>query len=265
MAANISNFASNMQAPSLDVSDFMSIGDHLGGKKIDNAIENARHAGIPEQGSQTGGYAATYAHLSHIPLFPLYSGAQLIALEKIQSRKEQTLKYVPPPVQVKTSDKILMTAMSHLSGGANPLSVKKWERRLQGASAITSHRSMQQTHVLMFTRWTIPESKDIWFVDVLEWRAGNDKAGAQAYLKLGKQASIKTLGDLIKDRKANKTWTKRFMNWDHCEAVSFVGENSTEVPMEIVARIERPCAAAEARVSLKQFEKEWVVPVVGSM
>ena len=172
---------------------------------------------------------------------------------------------MPPPLEVKTSDKILMTAMSHLSGGANPLSVKKWERRLQGAGAITSQWSMQQTHVLMFTRWTIPGSNEIWFVDVLEWRSGIKKAGAQVYLKLGRQATIKTLGDLIKDRKANKTWTKRFMNWDHCEAVSYMGEDMNEIPMEIVARIERPCAAAEARESLKQFEKEWVVPVVGTV
>ena len=265
MAANISNFVSNMQTPSLDASDFLSIGDRLGGKKIDNAIEKARYAGIPEQGSQTGGYAPTYAHLSHIPLFPLYSGAQLDALGKIQKRKEQKLKYVPPPVEVKTTDKILLTAMSHLSGGANPLSAKKWERRVQGAGAITAQWSMQQRHVLMFTRWTIPGSDEIWFVDVLEWRAGKEKGGAQAYLKLGKQATIKTLGNLIKDRKANKTWTKRFMNWDHCEAISYVGADLKEVPMEIVARIERPCAAAEAKESLKQFEKEWIVPVLETM
>ena len=43
------------------------------------------------------------------------------------------------------------------------------------------------------------------------------------YLKMGKMASVKTLGDLIKDQKSNKTWTKRFTNRDCCEAVSFVG------------------------------------------
>lgn len=75
MATNASNFASNMQVPSLDVSDFLSIGDRLGGKKIDSAIENAQNAGIPQQGSQTGGYSPSYAHLSHIPFFPLYCDA----------------------------------------------------------------------------------------------------------------------------------------------------------------------------------------------
>lgn len=263
MATNISNVASTMQAPSLDLSDFMSIGDRLGGKKIDNAIENAHHAGIPQQGEQTGGYSASYAHLSHIPLFPLYSQSQLDALNKIQHLKERKLSHVPPPQKVKTRDKILMTAMSHLSGGANPLSVKKWESRLQGAGAITMQKSMEQTHFLVFTRWAIPESKEIWFVDVLEWRSGNKCAGAQVYLKTGKIASVKALGEVIKDRKANKTWTKRFMNWDCCEAVSFVGEDRGEVPMEIVARIQRPCAGVEARESLKAFDKQWIVPVVG--
>lgn len=237
MTTNISSFVSNMQAPSLDASDLMSIGDHLGGKKIDNAIESARYAGIPEQGEQTGGYVANYAYLSHIPLFPLYSPAQLDALAKIQERKERKLSFVPPPQKVSTQDKIAMAAMSHLSGGANPLSVKKWERRLQGVGAITAQRSMQQTHTLMFTRWAIPGSKEVWFVDVLEWRGAGKLAGAQVYLKTGKMASVKTLGDLIKDRKANKTWTKRFMNRDCCEAVSFVGGDKSEVPMEIVARV----------------------------
>jgi hypothetical protein len=151
-AGNMSNSASNIQVPSLDVSDLMSIGDHLGGKKIDNAIERARYAGMPEQGEKTGGYADSYTHLSHIPIFPLYSKSQLDALAKIQHNKERQLSYVPPPQKVKTSDKILLTAMSSLSGGANPLRVKKWERRLQGAGAITMQKSMEQTHVLMFTR-----------------------------------------------------------------------------------------------------------------
>jgi hypothetical protein len=176
--------------------------------------------------------------------------------------KEHTLSHVPPPQQVSTKDKLLMSAMTHLSGGVNPLSMKKWERRFQGASAITGQKSMEQTQVLMFTRWTIAGSKEVWFVDVLEWRAGKKDGGAQVYLKTGKTASVKALGDVIKDRKANKTWTKRFMNWDNCEAVSFVGEDKSEVPMEMVARIERPCSGMEARESLKSFDKEWILPLV---
>lgn len=262
IATNMSGFS----APSLDPSDFLSIGDRLVGKKIDNAIENARYAEIPQQGAQTGGYSPSYIHLSHIPLFPLYSSAQLDALGRRQHLKELKLSHTPPPQQVKTSDKLLFSAMSALSGGGtNPLSVKKWERRLQGFGAVTHQKSMEQTHTLMFTRWTIPNpgSTEVWFVDVLEWRGASQKTGAQVYLKTGKMASVKTLGDVIKDRKANKTWTKRFMNFDYCEAVSFVGEDGSEVPMEIVARIERPCAGMEARESLKSFDKEWIVPLVG--
>jgi hypothetical protein len=103
----------------------------------------------------------------------------------------------------------------------------------------------------------------VWFVDVLVWRTGKS-AGAQVYLKTGKMASVKVLGDVVKDRKANKTWTKRFMNWDFCDAVSFVGEDKVEVSMEIVARIQRPCAGVEAKESLKAFDKQWIVPIVGS-
>jgi hypothetical protein len=79
------------QPPSLDASDILSIGDRLGGKKIDNAIERARTSGIPQQGEQTGGYNAKYAHFSHIPLFPLYRPEQLHALAHVQQRKEKVL------------------------------------------------------------------------------------------------------------------------------------------------------------------------------
>lgn len=109
---------------------------------------------IPQQGAQTGGYSPSYIHLSHIPLFPLYSSAQLDALGRRQHLKELKLSHTPPPLEVKTSDKLLLSAMSALPGGTNPLSVKKWVRRLQGFGAVTLQKSMEQTHTLMFTRWT---------------------------------------------------------------------------------------------------------------
>lgn len=53
-----------------------SILNKLPGKRIDAHIRKVAAAGIPEQGEQTGGYTYAYAHLSHLPLFPLYSDAQ---------------------------------------------------------------------------------------------------------------------------------------------------------------------------------------------
>lgn len=258
----MANYASKFQPPSLDASDFMSIGDRIGGKKIDNAIEKARYGGIPQQGEQTGGYAETYANLAHIPLFPLYSQAQLMALEHIQKRKEKKLSYVPPPIKQTGMEKGAMMIATHLGGGVNPLSMKKWENRLAGVGAVQMQQSMEQTHSIVFTRWMIPNIADIWFVDVLEWRGKSEKAGAQIYVKSGKQASLRILGKDIKELKANKTWTKRWMSFDYCEAVSCMREDKSEVPMVIIARIQRPSAGVEARTSLKDFDKKWIVPLV---
>jgi hypothetical protein len=151
---------------------------------------------------------------------------------------------------------------THLSEGANPLSVKKWENRLQGASAVTKQMSMEQTNFIFFTRWMVPESQEMWFVDVLEWRAGSSGRGSQVYIKTGKRASLESLGKMIKDQKPNKTWSKRFFNFDLCEAISFIAEDGTKVPMEIVARIQRSASGVEARESLKTFDKDWIVPLV---
>ncbi|KAE8447306.1 hypothetical protein EG329_010864 [Mollisiaceae sp. DMI_Dod_QoI] len=268
----MANLASNIQPPSLDVSDFLSVGDRLGGKRIDNAIENARSSSIPIQGAQTGGYSPTYTHLSHIPLFPLYHSSQTIALQQQEARKQKKLTYVKPPMQQSAGTKLLFTVMTHLSGGANPMSMAKWENRLKGVGAVQMQKSMEQTHALVFTRWMVPPSspsvsgvtseQDIWFMDVLEWRGEH---GAAVYAKTGKdRVSFQTLGKVVKEQKVGKTWIKRFLGGEKgkCEAVAWVKGVGEEVQMEIVARIQRPCARMEARASLKVFEKEWHVPVV---
>ncbi|CZR53641.1 uncharacterized protein PAC_03521 [Phialocephala subalpina] len=253
--------SSSFQPPSFDASDFLSIGDRLGGKRIDNAIERTRVSSIPIQGAQSGGYAPAFAHLSHIPLFPLYHEKQNIALEKQEYRKQQQLQYVKPPMQQSAGTKLLFSVMSLLGGGGNPMSVAKWENRLKGVGAVQMQKSMEQSHSLVFTRWSLPPSngQDVVFVDVLEWRANH---GAAVYIKVSRQLTFRTVGK-EKELKVGKTWSKRFLSGEkgRCDAVSLL-EGVEERELVVVARIERPCAGLEARESLKVFEKEWVVPVV---
>ena len=60
--------------PSIDPTDALKIGDRLLGSKLDAAIKRAAsETAPPQQGEQTGGYYESYAHLSHIPMFPLYT------------------------------------------------------------------------------------------------------------------------------------------------------------------------------------------------
>jgi hypothetical protein len=64
----------------------------------------------------------------------------------------------------------------------------------------------------------------------------------------------------VKGLKSQKIWTKNW-NTDRCEAITFVGDGK-EVPMEIVARIQRPCSIWEGLEVQKRFKKEWSVPVL---
>lgn len=164
--------------------------------------------------------------------------------------------------------KLLFSGMSLLTGGANPMSMAKWENRLKGAGAVQAQKSMEQTHSLVFTRWSLPPSASppsIPFIDVLEWRANH---GAAVYVKISHAGlAFKAVGKEVKGLKVGKTWSKRFLSGEkgRCDAVSLMsdeGAGGEDREMVIVARIERPCAGMEARVSLKIFEKEWIVPVV---
>ena len=172
------------------------------------------------------------------------------------------------------SQKATLSVMGHLSGGANIVSVKRWERRLVGTNVITAKRLMEQHKLIVFTRWTMTTVQATpWFVDVLEHRFldnGSKMGGNVVMLKAGLASSsakkdskvtLKLLKTDAKGLKSQKLWTKRW-NFDPCEMVTFVGDDGKEVPMEIVARLQRTCSSLEAQEMQKRFAKQWVVPVL---
>ena len=247
-------------------------------KRIDAAITAAAASGIPEQGEQTGGYTPTYAHFSHLPLLPLYSQAQNDILVKQQAIKDRRVGHMDandPDKLLTGSEKATLKVMGHLSGGANVVSVKRWERRLVGAGVVTAGKLMEQHKLIVFTRWTMPTMQGTpWFVDVTEHRfldgSGSKMGGNVVMLKAGLAPSnakkdgkvtLKLLKTEAKGLKSQKLWTKRW-NFDPCEMVTFVGDDGKEVPMEIVVRLQRPCSTLEAQEVQKRFSKQWVVPVL---
>jgi len=254
-----------------------SILNQLPTKRIDAAITAAAEADIPEQGEQSGGYNPAYAHLSHLPLFALYSQAQQDLLAKQQARKQWKVERMDandPDKLFSSRDKAALSVLGHLSGGANIVSMKRWERRLQGAGVVTANMVMQQKQVAVFTRWTMPNTQGTpWFVDVLEYRLLDQRSkmgGNPVSLKVGlppsgtkkeSKATLKLLKTDAKGLKSQKLWTKRW-NFDSCEAISFVGDDGREVPMEIVARLQRPCSSLESHELQKRFDKQWIVPVL---
>ena len=183
-----------------------------------------------------------------------------------------------PDKLLSSSQKATLSVMGHLSGGANIVSVKRWERRLVEAKVVTANRMMEQHKLIVFTRWTMtPMQGTPWFVDVLEHRfvdnasnMGSKMGGNVVMLKAGLASSgakkdskvtLKLLKTDAKGLKSQKLWTKRW-NFDPCEMVTFVGDDGKELRMEIVVRIQRTCSSLEALELQKRFSKQWVVPVL---
>ncbi len=136
----------------------ISILNKLPTKRMDAAITAAAESGIPEQGEQTGGYTLTYAHFSRLPLLPLYSQAQnhlLIQQQAIKNRRVKHMDASDPDKLLSGSQKATLNVMGHLSGGANIVGVKRWERRLVGTNVSTAKRLMEQHKLIVFTRWTM--------------------------------------------------------------------------------------------------------------
>ena len=174
------------------------------------------------------------------------------------------------------SQKAGFSALAPLTGGASPVGAKRFERRLIGASVMSANFTLSQNKLIVFTRWTVPGATTAWFVDVFEHRfldpggskikSGNGvvvKAGFSAPLggkKEGK-VTLRLLKTEAKGLKSQKVWTKMW-NSEHCEALAFVGEDGVEVPMEMVARVQRTCSSVEALEMQKRFEKQWIVPVI---
>jgi hypothetical protein len=258
--------ASNISVPTGDPSDIIGITDKLGGAAIDRKILNAINSGLPELAEQTGGYEPQFAHLAHLPLFPLYSDNMQAALQaKLELKNRKVHRYRPPP-ELHGKDKIAMKMLEHTTG-AHIMQTKKAEARLQCMGIVSSNYVMQQNRNIVFTRWGVPDacasgSKNTWFVDVLEWRMKDGSAWKAnvVEVKSNKDVSLKLIEKVVK-LKEQKGWSKSW-NSKRCEEMAWVQEGGTEVPMVIVARIQRRISGPESHAALKDFMNSWFVPMV---
>ena len=270
--------------PSGDSPSAWSALNRLPTKRFDAAVTRAAEQGRAELQAQTGGYAAQYAHLSHIPLLPLFSEdqqEQLARRQQITEWKTEQMNRADPDKMFTGGQKAFLSVLGHVSGGANIVSTKRMERRLHGAGVWTSNNLMQNNKLIVFTRWTIPAGPGgerrgpTWFVDVLEHRvlpsAWEDNfltkvSSNSVMLKVGlpESAGMKVTLRLLKTEakrlKTQKMWSKGF-NYDPCEAITFLGENEI-VALEIAARIQRACTTIEAVEVQGRFKKGWLVPLV---
>ena len=157
-----------------------------------------------------------------------------------------------------------MKALEHTTG-AHIVQTKKAEARPKGMGIVSSNYVMQQNRNIVCTRWGVPDacasgSKDLWFADVLEWRMkdGSPWKANIVHVKASRDASLKLIEKVVKV-KAQKGWSKSW-NFKRCEEVVWVQPDGTEVPMVIVARIQRRISGPESQAALKDFAKECLVP-----
>lgn len=256
---------------------FSSLMNRLPTKRLDAKFAAAAAASAPEQGEQTGGYSAGYAHLSHLPLFPLYSEKQQKLMTQKQALKDrmvQDMDDADPDKKLTGGQKTFMGVLANLSGGANPVSAKRWERRLIGMNVASMNMSIEQSMLAIFTRWTVPNSPEgIWFVDVFKslfldpdrkLAKLSGKGGVSLKAGTDTKSTLKLLGNNSGVLKSQKFVTVRskLANHEQCDTIAVVGEDGREVEMQIVARIQRTCSTTEMAELQIRFQKEWAVPVL---
>lgn len=261
-------------------SPLSSILSKLPGKRIDARIRENAAGGIPDQGELTGGYWKDYTHLSHMPLLPLHSDAQLELMAKEYYKNNDAQQWdrlkeygnQPIPLGVQLAFK----GMDLAGGGFGSLSTIQWVgRTIALASTSAGKWSVDQDKVAVFTRWAIHlTNQPPGFVDVLEFhwtdpnskRAKMAKTGGNAILlKAGlperQSISFKVLECEVTNLKDQKLWSKRWGVKQLCESISSVHDGK-EVPMAIVAKIQRNCSIVEREEIEKRFTKHWRVPVL---
>jgi hypothetical protein len=267
-----------------------SLVNKLPGKRLDAHWRQIAADGVPEQGEVTGGYTYAYAHLSHLPLFPLITERQLQLMKEhwlkvtegsspqgdpqIRDEIQNPEKYAP-----KLSEKAALVGVKALDAAVGGVSIGtiQWFVRTVAASQMEAAKNGTQQYMQAeFKRWTLPAPQGgQWFVDILQihcTESMNKKAklarsaskGGQLFIKTSapmEKASFKLLGIDVKGLKSQKMWSKKLGVSGVCEELTFVDVDS-EIPMELVARMSRFCGMIEAKEMEKQFCKNWTVPVV---
>ncbi|KIX98680.1 uncharacterized protein Z520_05981 [Fonsecaea multimorphosa CBS 102226] len=252
-----------------------SILNKLPGKRIDAYIRKVSSRGIPEQGETTGGYAEDYAHLSHIPLFPLYSEEQRKILAKKWGETSKWQDWGKQDLDMKT--KLTMKGMDMMGGGhLGTVTATKWlVRTIGGLETMAASVAVDQNQLVVITRWIVPARQGTpWLVDVFEhrWLDPNSTRGKMSkvsgnavLLKPGQptdtKVTFKVFDNEAKGMKSQKTWSKKRGIEASCDAVILV-EGGVDVPLEMVARFQRVCSVFEGREMQKRFEDQWKVPIL---
>jgi hypothetical protein len=199
-----------------------------------------------------------FAHLRHLPMFPLVATEDGAAIAKTLQSSARIGAGVQPLPQFNAAEKVFM----HASGLDTVFQVKRAENALIKTAAASTAMTASQMHTAVLTRWAVYDgsSSSTVIVDVYQIRPVAAWMGSPFLLKANVDVKLLVGGKweikLKRGKNWSKTWTRTPM-----ESLSIVAELGapTQLDLEIVQRAERPIAPVETPQVKKRFEA-WVIP-----
>lgn len=182
--------------------------------------------------------------------------------------------FMAQDVDLKT--KATVKAMELVSHGHGTTSAVKWlGRTVGGLETLAASMAVEQNQIVVFTRWTVPDQGGIpWFVDMLEtrWLDPDSTRGKMAKVSgnaivlkhnhPSTKITFKVHDTVAKGLKSQKAWSKKRGVEALCNSLVLVENSGGEVPLMVVARIQRHASIVESREVIKRFEDKWTVPGV---
>ncbi|KAJ9655142.1 hypothetical protein H2198_005917 [Neophaeococcomyces mojaviensis] len=205
-------------------------------------------------------------HLASLPMFPLYTHHEEEARQNALHQSAQLLGQQQPEPQLNMAEKATLGFMDATTGGL--MNVRKLENNLLKVAAGSVAMTAKEAFTLVLTRWAViannagaSGNSPTIMVDVLEAR-GMMKSNAVNLKTNAESVKLSLLGKTGVKVKGSKTWTKNW-NTKPVDSLAVVYEKGgAEVPMEVVATVQRGISPAAYAELLKRFEHGWHVPRV---
>lgn len=217
-----------------------------------------------------------FAHLSNVPLWPIYSESEVEVIRKALETNAETKKLrqdiaknMEPQPDALTA-KVVHGFISLMSDGGTTLVLKQFnpDKLMLGTTSMVDameQRMMQDNTYLTYSRWAtqrdFPGPPVI--VDVLTWHSFSDHAKIRGVqVKANTAAKIKVFDQLDFSVKEGKEWKKTFFRGRYWTlSVSVTGDGGAELELGKVLSIERGVSPNISPDLSKRWTK-WAVPKV---
>ena len=198
-----------------------------------------------------------FAHLFHIPLFPMYSESEIDIIRKALQQNAETKKLrqdvinnMAPPLTAgeALNAKIVYEFISMMSDGGTTLILKQFNpdklmNNTLGLLDAMERKMMQDNQIIVYSRWATPRDMPgpPVIVDILSHNSISDPSKTRGVqVKANTSAKFKVFKKYEFSAKEGKEWGKSFFRGRHYSmSISMVNKDGTEVELSRVVGIER--------------------------